>query len=395
MPPDHALTDERARRDGSAPLEEEAGEDLGLEAEATELDEGRLASMRKPRRLALMAIVFLLGVVAIYVLVPQIVGLDDALHRFEQAAWYWLLVALGCTVAGFFAYVALLRGVLRGTREDIVRRRIDFRSTYQITMAGIAATRLFSAAGAGGLVLQYWALRRAGMPRRRAACRMLAFLVLLYTVYLAALVVFGVLLRTGVLPGAAPAGGTIVPAAVAGSVLVVLALVALIPGDIERRLRDLSRGRHSQRVANLAARLASGPATLATGVRTAIDFLRHPRSGAVAVAGAIGWWAANVATLWAAFEAFGGDVPLAVLVQGFFVGMVANLIPSPAGGVGSVDAGLIAAFILFGLPGGLVFPAVLMYRVMAFWLPIPPGIVAYVQLRRTVAEWQREPAATL
>ena len=32
-----------------------------------------------------------------------------------------------------------------------------------------------------------------------------------------------------------------------------------------------------------------------------------------------------------------------------------------------------------------MFPAVLTYRVIAFWLPIPPGIVAFFQLRKTVA----------
>ena len=73
-------------------------------------------------------------------------------------------------------------------------------------MAGLAATRIFSAGGAGGLVLTYWALRKAGMPRRRAACRMVAFLVLTYSVYLIALVLFGILLRTHVLPGEAPIG---------------------------------------------------------------------------------------------------------------------------------------------------------------------------------------------
>ena len=97
--------------------------------------------------------------------------------------------------------MALFRGVLGGTRDDDVHRRLDLRASYQITMAGLAATRIFSAAGAGGIVLTYWALRKAGMPRRRAACRMVAFLVLTYFVYLVALVVFGVLLRTGVLHG--------------------------------------------------------------------------------------------------------------------------------------------------------------------------------------------------
>ena len=46
---------------------------------------------------------------------------------------------------------------------------------------------------------------------------------------------------------------------------------------------------------------------------------------------------------------------------------------------------MIGAFVLFGIPSGIVFPAVLTYRVIAFWLPIPPGIVAYFQLRKTVA----------
>jgi uncharacterized protein (TIRG00374 family) len=136
--------------------------------------------------------------------------------------------------------------------------------------------------------------------------------------------------------------------------------------------------------------MATVPATLSTGIRTAWDYIRHPRRGALGVVGAVGFWAANVGIIWASFEAFGGNVPFAVLVQGFFIGMAANLIPSPAGGVGSVDAGLIAAFALFDIPGSIIFPAVLTYRVIAFWLPIPPGIVAYFQLRRTVAGWERE-----
>ena len=107
--------------------------------------------------------------------------------------------------------------------------------------------------------------------------------------------------------------------------------------------------------------------------------------------GSVGFWAANIGVLWASFEAFGGDVPFGVLVQGFFVGMAANLIPSPAGGVGSVDAGMIFAFdVLFGVPTAIVFPAVLTYRVIAFWLPIPPGVVAFFQLRVTAARWERE-----
>jgi uncharacterized protein (TIRG00374 family) len=343
------------------------------------------------RRLASLALIFVTGVVAIYVLTPKIVGIDDTLRRIGDATWYWVIVAVGFNIAAFAAYVALFRGVLGGTQIEAVRRRLEVRASYQITMAGLAATRIFSAAGAGGIILTYWALRKAGMPRRLSACRMVAFLTLMYSVYAGALLLFGVLLRTGALHGPSPFGGTVVPAIVAGIVIAVFLLVALIPHDVERRIESFAGG---YRRARFALRLAKGPATVATGVRTAIAYVRHPRRGALAVGGAVGFWAANIGVLWASFEAFGGDVPFAVLVQGFFVGMAANLIPSPAGGIGSVDAGMIAAFVLFDVSSGIVFPAVLTYRVIAFWLPIPPGVVAYFQLRRTVASWEQERDAT-
>jgi uncharacterized protein (TIRG00374 family) len=347
--------------------------------------------LRDRKRLLSFGLILVLGIVAIYVVFPKVAGFEDSLEKMDDATWYWIVVAIGFNLAAFGAYVTLFKGVLGGSVAEKVYERLDTRASYQITMAGLAATRIFSAAGVGGIVVTYWALRKAGMERRRAACRMVAFLALTYVFYLGALIIFGILLRTGVLPGANPPGGTIVPAAIAGIVLVVLGLVALIPGDIERRLAEFSEGYRRKR---WTKRLATGPATLATGIRTAIAYVRHPRRGFAAVVGALGFWAANIGILWASFEAYGGDVPFGVLVQGFFVGMAANLIPSPAGGVGSVDAGMIAAFVLFDIPTATVFAAVLTYRVIAFWMPIPLGIIAYIQLRTTVAKWEEEERET-
>ena len=47
---------------------------------------------------------------------------------------------------------------------------------------------------------------------------------------------------------------------------------------------------------------------------------------------------------------------------------------------------MIGAFVLFGLPEDTVFPAILIYRLVAFWMPIPPGIVAFFQLRKRVQQ---------
>jgi putative heme transporter len=354
-------------------------------AGAVERDETPLSDAEPgvftPKRLIQTLVAAILLIVAIYVLLPKIAGLEDVFGEIQEGDPIWIAVALAFNVLAFAAYVALFRGVVG---EKVIH--LEWRESYQITMAGLAATRLFSAGGAGGIVLTYWALRKAGMERRRSVCRMVAFLVLLYSVYLVALVIFGILLRTGVLNGEAPLSGTVIPAALAGAAIVIVLLIALLPGDFERRIEQMISGRFGR----IAKRLATAPATFAQGTRTAIDFVRHPSSGALAIGGAIGFWGANVGILWASFHALDVSVPLGVVVQGFFLGMLANLFPLAPGGVGAVDAGMIGAFVLFGLPYEAVFPAVLIYRAIAFWLPIPPGIVAFFQLRNTVRRWEQE-----
>ena len=68
-------------------------------------------------------------------------------------------------------------------------------------MAGLAATRLFASAGAGGIALTAWALRRSGMEPRIVACRMIAFMAVLYAVFMGSLVIGGLGLYFGVFPG--------------------------------------------------------------------------------------------------------------------------------------------------------------------------------------------------
>jgi uncharacterized protein (TIRG00374 family) len=363
-------------------------EDLQMDEPTTEAVERGFAMDK--RRLAVYGLTVLVIIGALYFVLPKITETGDALQRIDDADPVWIVIALGFNLLSFAAYIALFAGTVGGrTAPPKVRERLDWHASYQITLAGLAATRLFSAGGAGGVALTYWALRRAGMPTREAGRRMVAFLVLLYTIYLGALVICGLFLRIGLFPGPSPVGMTIVPAALAGIALGLLFLISLIPGDFERLVASWARG---HRRVGLARRVASIPVTIASGTREALSILRHPSTGLLSIVGAAGFWAANIAVLWACFHAYGESVPKAVLIQGFFVGMTANLLPFFPGGVGSVDAGMIAAFLAFGLPSSSVFVAVLTYRVIAFWLPIPPGIVAYLQLRRTVSRWRAEEA---
>jgi len=335
-----------------------------------------------PRRVVQTLLVVLVLLIGIYFLFPKLVGLGSSLNRIGEADPVWIAVAIGFEIAAVATYIAMFKAVVGG---DALRLR--WSETYDINLAGLAATRIFSAGGAGGIALTYWALRKAGMIRHEVARRMVAFLTLQYVFYPLALIVFGVLLRTGVLPGEDAVELTIIPAAVAGLILLLGVLASLIPPDFGPRFASHV---HRPKARAVADNVAKVPALAGEGLRFGFGLLVHPGRGGLAVVGAAGYWAANIGILWAAFKAFGVHVPLAVVVQGFFLGMVGNLFPLAPGGVGAVDAGMIGAFVLFGIPEETVFPAILIYRLVAFWLPIPPGIVAFFQLRKRVTRWEEE-----
>jgi uncharacterized protein (TIRG00374 family) len=332
------------------------------------------------RREGLLLAVFVVTALAfLYFVLPQLGVVKHTLDRLNGGNVWWIAVALALELASIVSYVALFQGVAVPPGSPIT-----FRESYLITMAGLAATRLFAAGGAGGVAVTAWALRRSGMERREVAQRMIAFLVLTYGFYMIAMIVCGVGLYTGLFPGRHPFAITIGPAIV-GAVVIGLTLgAAFVPADLERRVGTVATG--EGRAARWLRKLAAGPASVSGGIRFAWQKLSRPE---LALLGTVGWWGFNVAVLYASFRVFGEAPPLAVLIQAYFVGLLANLLPLP-GGIGGVDGGMIGALVAFGVGVGLAVPAVLVYRLLAFWLPTVPGGIAYFQLRRRVARWRTD-----
>lgn len=326
---------------------------------------------------------FVLSAVAfLYFVLPKLAGFSSTAHRIERGDTWWIAIGVLLEICSFAGYVVLFRAVFVRPPSPI-----GWRESYQITMAGLAATRLFAAAGAGGIALTAWALRRSGMEPRLVACRMVAFMVLLYVIYAGAVLLDGIGLGVGLLPGEGSFALTIVPAVAAAILFAAAGAMALLPGDIERRLARWASG--SGRLEHWVARAVTVPALAASGVRTAIDLIRSRDPGLL---GAPAWWGFDICVLWACFHAFGSAPPFTVILMSYFLGMVGNLLPLP-GGLGGVEGGMIGAFVAFGVNLDQAVLAVLAYRAISFWLPTIPGAIAYFQLRRTVARWRVEQAA--
>ena len=326
------------------------------------------------------AVTAVVGVAAIagfiQFVVPQLSALGPTLHRLRAGNPKWLGFGVVLEALSLGGYIALFRTVF-----SCHGVRIGWKASYQITMAGVVATKLFAAAGAGGVALTVWALRASGLSARSVARRVLTFEFFLYGVYAGTLVVVGVGLRSGLFAGRAPWTLTIAPAALGGTVIVVLLSMRALPNDFERRMKPLAGARRGRR---LLARLASAPWAVHDALGIAFSLIRERKPWLI---GAIGYWGFDIATLWTCFHAFGSPPTVAVLVMAYFVGALANALPLP-GGLGGVEAGMVGAFLAFGTHASLAILAVLSYRLISFWLPTVPGAAAYLQLRRTVGHWK-------
>lgn len=292
-----------------------------------------------------------------------------------RADWRWAIAAVVFELLSFAGYIALFRLVAgRATT------RVGLRASAEITFAGAATTRLLPTAGLGGVALTVWALCRAGLSLAEASARVVGFLYLLYSIYMAALILSGIALIGGLSGANAPPSLAIVGATV-GTLVATAALTVGRGGEPP----ELDPPRH-RRAAALRAKLAELRPAIARGRGLAIGIARqHPPQ----LLGALAWWGFDLAVLWSTFHAFGSPLPLIPAVMAYFLGTLANTLPIP----GAVSTSMVAVHFAFGLPLVVVVPAVLAYRAIALWLPALGGALALGGLRQTTRTWAAETPA--
>jgi uncharacterized membrane protein YbhN (UPF0104 family) len=311
------------------------------------------------RRAAMPALAAGAAVVAALLLGGHAEGLAATLRRELGGSPWWTAVAaiFECiSLAGYIGLLSLVAG--RATP------RVGTRESAQIALAGAAATRLLPTAGAGGLALMLWSLRRAGLRAQAASHHLLVFLVVLYSVFLASVALTGGALTLGLAGTHTPL--VLTTLAASGAALAIGVCLILIRSDRVSRHR---------RLGPFAVALRAG--------------CRLVRSGEPRLAGGVVYWLFDAAALWAMLHAFGHPPALPVVVFAYFVGQVANALPLP----GSVSAGTAGVLVAFGVAPAVAIPAVLAYRVVAVWLPTPAAIAAVPALRSTVARWTRDATA--
>lgn len=86
-----------------------------------------------------------------------------------------------------------------------------------------------------------------------------------------------------------------------------------------------------------------------------------------------------------AVEAFGAGPSFTAVALAYLVGSVVSSIAPTPGGVGLVEATLIAGLTSAGMASPTAVAAVLTFRIATFWLPLLPGWGALTLLQRSGA----------
>jgi uncharacterized membrane protein YbhN (UPF0104 family) len=290
------------------------------------------------------------SVVAVYLLAGELAkaSLGSALRA---ADWRWALAALGLSAA---TYVGASLSV-----SGFVTEKLSFVRTVLVQLASSFVT-LVTPAAVGGVALNVRYLQRRKIPAPAAVASIGVSQVVALALHLVLLVLFGAI------TGAANTNPIHPPTwsyfVVGGLVAVAGAVLALPAG------RRIVRARLSPTFGQVLPRL--------------VEVAQRPAKLAEGVGGALLLSIAYIFCLAACVAAFGSSVPFAKIGFVYLTGSaLGSIIPTP-GGLGAVEAALTAGLTAAGMPGGVAVSAVLLFRLLTFWLPVPLGWVSFNYLER-------------
>lgn len=320
-----------------------------------------LPSEIDPRRLARRALLVVGAIAAVVAAVLLAPGLGEVRDRLRDADMSWLALAVVLEVLSSLSYLLMFRPVFCS--------RMSRRSAAELALSELAVGSLVPAAGAGGLALGVWALRRGGMPGDEIATRTVAFFLIKSAANFVAVAVIGLVMAAGLFGPPLGLELTLLPA------LLAIAVMAAVLG-VPRLARRPDVDEHAPRRRRLPARAARATTD---GVQEAVRILRSRDTRVIA--GSLGYWLFDNAMLWACFHAFGSSPSFAIVLMAYLLGQLGGLLPLP-GGLGGIDGGLLGALVVFGVPAAAAAAAVLAYRVVLFWVPLVIGGVAFASLQR-------------
>jgi len=338
----------------------------------SELTEGEVAAVpagRTKPSATRIAIGTIVAVIAIglggYLVWDQIPPLMTIVDLLASANLGWLMLALVAEVVAVIAYAVVQRRLVINLGGDLTRR-----GSVELTLASGAISSALPAGAALGAGYTYRRMRRAGLRGSEAGTALVASagilsgaLVLLYLILTGP----SLLQQLGELVG---------PEHVGAIVVLLIAIVAfLVVGTRYRASKSVGEQPARPAPTTLRGRAADWITSYIRMSRETFRSIPAPAWG-ISSAAAVVKWLADFAVLVAATLAVGTDVDLVSLATVYVGVQIIRQIPFTPGGIGVIEAALLAGLIAAGSAAAPAAAAVVIYRALTFWLILPAGGIA-------------------
>lgn len=96
------------------------------------------------------------------------------------------------------------------------------------------------------------------------------------------------------------------------------------------------------------------------------------------------YYLSNVGTLYFSFLAFGITPSFPLVIFAYTASMISTKITLVPAGIGAAEATLLLVFSTSSLDPKITLAAIIAYRIISFWLPIPAGYFSYYSLKKEV-----------
>ena len=327
-------------------------------------------SERRGFKLPLKTIIFFgAAAIGLYFVWPQLVQFFDAVPGLRTIHWYWFAIMVLLEAASLASYWAMMRFTIDEHRWFVL-------ATTQLSAN--AFSRIVPGGAASGGTISYQMLAAAGAPKGSIVTGLTA------TSLLSTSVLFLLpILSVPAIIGGAPINRNLLITLVIGigvSLLLIGAGALLLFTD--RTLRFI--GKVIQRVLNRVKKVDPPRTGIPALLVDERDLIKETLGDNWwrALLGAAGNWLLDYAALLAALAAVGAQPRASLVLVAYVVAALLGMIPITPGGLGFVEVGLAATLGLAGVGGAEATTAVLAYRLVSFWLPIPTGLVAGLLFRR-------------
>lgn len=319
-----------------------------------------MGSLKKLRYLLFLILLYF----AISAIAHELPALQKARNVLDEINYSWIFLAILFQSGQYIGDGLLSQHLLRS-----IEIKLSFKDTFRIAAMNVFAAHLLPVGQAGAFATSYYFYQRLGVPAGA-----IVFLSLAWGIITNLILILLLLVSLSFLPNVSI---PIDPST--QSLFMLVALAATLSGLIAFRQKAKTMFWKFAKAKKLTKDIETYVAAFKEYEK---DAKREWRQILLGIVGALIYFLSNIATLAFSFAAFGQWVSLPLLTFAYTASLLLGIITLAPAGIGATEATLILVFAQAQIDPAVSLAAILVFRLITFWIPIPAGAISYASLKR-------------